>query len=727
MEVQSPQSVQINFNNKIITLHNVTIVKNPKIITLDASQYSNLLKGSSLKLAQNGGTIINNVNPASPAAGLLKSTPVKTQLVPVKTSNSTPNNVIKQIPKLGVLQLKSSPTVAVSTANGLKLQSVPVVKSSPTVVVNPPKNVNNVTTPMKVQLKPFQANSFVIKPPAQSVAKTSAKVVISPPQKRKLETSPTTLQPESKKACNNLPFSCIFCKDAFEDSNMLIEHMKNIHPESLKVPVAANETTTPKQNGIDSISKEITKSEVEKKPIMVSNVKLSNLKPIDSAAQQKLLATSPQITKSTPKIVISPKMLENNTLKAIKKSPTIIKANSTTKVIENVVVDPPVIEECKPSTSKDSSPVIQDVKVTSSEEIVETSTPDAIESPVEKIRKKPGRKPKYPDGMKPGEFHFSLNIFFKLLKIYLISVKIKRAYNKSGKYSKLNPTPNGSFTAPDSVDSSPAPQPKKRGRKPKSMMNGNSKDSIKKFFTPKEQNSSTLKENEEPKKDKKAENENTSKDMESSTNNSSDDSDDESEVRDLLMDVEDEQDEDDDERCSSPESPEFEEVYPTASMNKYENDGNGFDYEDYEYCSNIMEPICELSCEDDSDDENESQQDENDEAMRLYREAMEMNYQANGIKKRGRRRKRTKPLMENFNEINGILAGLLEEPQFKVPKGPGRGRRKEMNELELEMERISGACLFSCNKCDETFKYAGDLAKHVRSHTINSPYQVRSS
>lgn len=212
---------------------------------------------------------------------------------------------------------------------------------------------------------------------------------------------------------------------------------------------------------------------------------------------------------------------------------------------------------------------------------------------------------------------------------------------------------------------------------------------------------------------------------EQSSNSNDDSSDSESEVQDLLRDAEDERDSQSQcsTRSSSPESPEFEEVYPTAASSmRDENDENDFDYDEFEYCSNIMEPICELSCEDDSGEEN--RHDENDEAMRLYREAMEMNYQANGIKKRGRRRKKVKPLMENFNEINGILAGLLEDSGFKVPKGPGRGRRKEMNELELTMERINGTCLFSCNKCDETFKYAGDLAKHVRSHTINSPYQV---
>lgn len=341
-------------------------------------------------------------------------------------------------------------------------------------------------------------------------------------------------------------------------------------------------------------------------------------------------------------------------------------------------------------------------------------------------------------------------------------MKIKRAYNKTGKYSKLNPPAFPTLQNPAELSSTLAPVPKKRGRKPKSLLNGIPATSpamkkiqktipeSMKYLVP--QSMAMQNHNGIPKTDtKEFQTElgvNTSIDSKAlnfpekpeaqkqkerdkliaSNNDDNDDnsSDDDSEVNDLLRDAEEELESHtpSSTRSSSPESPEFEEVYPTASMRHYENEENEFDYNDFEYCSSVMEPICELSCEDDSGEEN--RQDENDEAMRLYREAMEMNYQANGIKKRGRRRKRVKPLMENFNEINGILAGLLEESGFKVPKGPGRGRRKEMNELELTMERINGTCLFSCNKCDETFKYAGDLAKHVRSHTINSPYQVSS-
>lgn len=391
MEVQSPQSVQINFNNKIITLHNVTIVKNPKIITLDASQYSNLLKGSPLKLASNNGTASSAL--PSPASGLIKSTPVKNNLIPVKTTPS-PNNVVKQIPKLGVLQFKSPPGAAQNT---FKIQSM----SPSSVIATPPKIVNNVQTPMKVQLKPFQSNSFVIsKPPA--------KVVISPPQKRKLETSPTIVQPEAKKVCNDLPYCCIFCKDVYADSNLLIEHMKANHPESLKVP-KGGEVIIP-QNG--NAEKSVIKQEnwVEKKPIMVSNVKLSNFKPMESSAQQKLILNTQQIPKSTPKIVISPKMFENNS-PIVKKSPTVVKSSPTsTSPISKVVtpeksVNSSPVPVCQPSTSK-TSPIIQDVANESMDELVEISNSHVATNPtssVEKIRKKPGRKPKYPDGMKPGK------------------------------------------------------------------------------------------------------------------------------------------------------------------------------------------------------------------------------------------------------------------------------------------------------------------------------------
>lgn len=524
MEVQSPQSVQINFNNKIITLHNVTIVKNPKIITIDATQYSNFLKGSPVKLSNGSTTTV--------------STPVKLQiptLVPMKTLSVSSTNaqlkinplvnsvvlnrtpVIMPVPKVATpqvirtvqsnssLQVKSTKNIQTHSiaSSPMKLQALPV-KQQPTVIMSPPETSVNNTSPVKIQFKAQDVSSVSTKIVAkQTLSKlsnkipntvtclqpesTQTKVIISPPQKNKVSPCSVSPPPGPKRHCQKLEFHCIFCKDVFDDSNLLVEHMKLQHPESVRIPKEINEK--------------------------------------DDEVVIKVLPES--------------KILE------------------ASKVIQKI----------------SAPPLSQDIK--------------------------------------------------------------RDTYN--------------------------------------------------------------------------------------------DEDDDESEVNDLIMDLEDTQDTiiSNQTRSDTPESPEFEEHVPTAPIkqepmevdepSKSEDD---FDYENYEYFSSIMEPICELSCEDDS---NDGVQDEN-EAMRLYREAMEVNYQQNGIKKRGRRKQRKpKPLVET--SLNGILAGLLENSSIKVPPGPGRGRRKEINEQELEMDRSNGVCLFSCNKCDETFKYAGDLAKHVRSHTISSPYQ----
>lgn len=482
MELQSPQSVQINFNNKIITLHNVTLLKNPKIITIDAKHYSNLLKGSP------NGKLHGSGKMAVP-------TPINLQmpsLVPMKKLSSAqaisfrvnqPTPVIKEVPsvvaKSGAFQLKTTARMIPSstfTNGAVKLQAFPI-KHQPTVIISPTKASIASTPVPEIKPKVLISNNQ-IKP----LTSTPAKVIISPPQKNKV--SPCVLTPpEPKKPCKKLQFHCIFpeCSKIFEESNLLVEHMKLQHTESVRLP--------------------ITKDEVQLK-----------------------------------------------------------------------------VEDCKNKIFEEKKANLQK------------------------------------EGLNTREF-------------------------------------------------------------------------------------------------------------------STDDDEDDEEINDLVMHLEDGTTQD----TAEPESPEFEAHVPqtpvpgkNSSFVKDEPISSDEECDDlldgdFEYFSSIMEPICELSCGDDSKD---GVQDEN-EAMRLYREAMEVNYQQNGIKKRGRRKQRkAKPLIENTTTLNGILAGLLENASIKVPVGPGRGRRKEMNEQELEIERSSGVCLFSCNKCDLTFKFAGDLAKHVRSHTISSPYQV---
>lgn len=521
-------------------MHNVTIVKNPKIITIDATQYSNFLKGSPVKLS-NAATATTPLKFQLPSLTPVKNSQVLTGHVPLKTSPSFMKPIMlskapaTQVPKLtaqtqvirtiqqknGIVQLKtSSPNIIASIATPMtsnepiKIQAMAKHPQQQTVIISPPKVSIN-SSPVKVQLKPAPTPTYVIakSPVVASPAPVPAivkpivaptKVIISPPQKNKI--SPCDISPpDAKRPCNKFDFHCLFCKNTYNDSNLLVEHLRLQHAESINDGL----------NNKEAAKNEITPVKVEKE--------------------------------SEPPAVVTPRA-PCPQLTAVKKS------------------------------LKEESPISED------EDTEECND------------------------------------------------------------------------------------------------------------------------------------------------------DDESEVNDLIMDLEETQDTatSSQDRSDTPESPEFEaheppmaikqEVEEAADSGPSDSSHDELDYDEYEYFSSIMEPICELSCEDDS---NDGVQDEN-EAMRLYREAMEVNYQQNGIKKRGRRKNRKpKPLVENTTSLNGILAGLLENtsPSIKVPPGPGRGRRKEMNVQELEMDRNNGVCLFSCNKCDASFKYAGDLAKHVRSHTISSPYQ----
>lgn len=159
-----------------------------------------------------------------------------------------------------------------------------------------------------------------------------------------------------------------------------------------------------------------------------------------------------------------------------------------------------------------------------------------------------------------------------------------------------------------------------------------------------------------------------------------------------------------------------EENYPESGENS-DNESFTFDMYDQEMMS-MLEPICELKSEDD-----EKSSKLNDEAMELYRMAMEMNYLENGIKKRGKR-KNMPTIDENSAEpVNNKVQNNVQESVIKLPQGPGRGRRREMDEAEVELINSGPNCFFQCNLCDKSYKFAGDLAKHVRSHTLNRPYQ----
>lgn len=581
MEIQTPRSVQINFQNKIITLHNVTIVKNPRIVTIDASNYANFLKGSPVKVS-NASTATTPLKIQMPSLAQVKKSP---QAITFKTSPTMPNQtpVIRHVPSLmqqqvirsvhsvnGVMQFKPSPVCVVSSAGHSfqsSIQSLPVRQQQQTVIISPPKATLN--QQVKFQVKPQSA-------PTYAIAKSA--------------TTPTIVK--AKPVIMNTPTM--------------------IH--STPAVIKPNPTIISPQLTPTIISPKVAKTIVSSQwtPMIVS----SKAAPTIVSPQAAPTIVSPQAAPT--KVIISPPQ-KNKISPCVLSSP---KAKRPCKKLEFHCIF------CK-DVFDDSSDLVDHMRVRHPESVRDPSeaTTEANHEPME-----------------------------------------------VGQELKLEPKVEISMN----VDVLPsAPLPASQACAKKSSSEGDLRDD-----------------------------------------------EDESEVKNLIMDFEETQDTaaSSQDRSETPDSPEFEEHVPIVKIEPSEDYREGLEdleYEEYEY-SSIMEPICELSCEDASDD---GYQDEN-EAMRLYREAMEVNYQQNGIKKRGRRKPRkVKPLVENMTSINGILAGLLENVAIKVPPGPGRGRRKEMNEEELELDRSNGVCLFSCNKCDESFKYAGDLAKHVRSHTISSPYQ----
>lgn len=252
MEVQLPQqSVQINLNNKIITLHNVTIVKNPRIVKVDAAQYSNLLKGAS---AGNAPTQIKFVNGGAVKLPMPSLVPMKTPTTFVRSNPATailnaanpPNSVIvNQIPVIkqatqqttgnllvpphviktlqptsnlthqnGSFQFKqivspqqqqqSAPPALVSP---VKIQTIPVKN---TVIISPPKTNGNVATAVVSPQKNFTAapvpQNNVIKVVTPSTTPPPLIQTVSPQLKEPIvakQTSVITKPPQIISAASN--------------------------------------------------------------------------------------------------------------------------------------------------------------------------------------------------------------------------------------------------------------------------------------------------------------------------------------------------------------------------------------------------------------------------------------------------------------------------------------------------------------------------------------------
>lgn len=83
----------------------------------------------------------------------------------------------------------------------------------------------------------------------------------------------------------------------------------------------------------------------------------------------------------------------------------------------------------------------------------------------------------------------------------------------------------------------------------------------------------------------------------------------------------------------------------------------------------------------------------------------------------------------NESEAEDFQAKLLNG--IKTKPGPGRGRRiatqPPAHEVDLEGNSFAGEAFFKCFVCNKAFHFAGELARHVRSHTFNKPYQCSVS
>lgn len=289
MEVQIPQqSVQINLNNKIITLHNVTIVKNPRIVNVkvDAAQYSNLLlRGANgpIKFVTNGATATATslklpVPSLVPMSKVSTVTPLKfaSTTVPVQQPTPVIQTVIKQAqvvkqPSLSINgifpQLKPTLYSALASPAVTKIQTVPVVKSQPTVIISPPKVVPSPpkqqishassNEQIKVHFQPPAANqtSVITKPPvlvspqpvthhqngnSSAILPIQTKVIVSPPSlKKQAPVEEEISKPPSPKK-SKLEFQCMFCERVFiGNPQQIIDHTRFEHPE--KIPSGKGE------------------------------------------------------------------------------------------------------------------------------------------------------------------------------------------------------------------------------------------------------------------------------------------------------------------------------------------------------------------------------------------------------------------------------------------------------------------------------------------------------
>lgn len=153
-----------------------------------------------------------------------------------------------------------------------------------------------------------------------------------------------------------------------------------------------------------------------------------------------------------------------------------------------------------------------------------------------------------------------------------------------------------------------------------------------------------------------------------------------------------------------------------------EDDEDSFEY------SSIMEPICELVHSDDDDDE--------DDRLRLYEFPTNSKMKQQPLNNKSERGEQSSPspqMMEHDDEnSSGSSTGIFPQHMPRealhglyarqLPEQLGRQDERRNRREKVDSRQLINNC-FQCSQCEKSFQNAGDLAKHVRSHTLNKPYQ----
>lgn len=181
-----------------------------------------------------------------------------------------------------------------------------------------------------------------------------------------------------------------------------------------------------------------------------------------------------------------------------------------------------------------------------------------------------------------------------------------------------------------------------------------------------------------------------------------------------------------------------------------DDDDNMTDYSHFEYNTSIMEPICELTHNDDDHQHNNHHAATVDHFDRLpspiaqlkrqlHQQSVQHHVQKMDILRQieDHQRQLLALQLTHRQQSNALPPHMHTDPLAPTPP-PGvpllslsqtASPQKQLRSDDAATVAAAavtgedGQPLFQCTQCDQSFAVAGDLARHVRSHTLNKPFQ----